>query len=194
MYFKVAIIQKQSNMSDDNCMPSLICHDDRDDDKLEELDAEIEDKIFDSYSHMLKDNLMPTINETNFDYILLEEEEEDDNELEDKISLEILNFQLDTEPPLTKKKRNRLKQSVGSFWETPWGMLISHPNVNNPRSKEGRMFRRRFRLPFPAFKLLLQLCKDYNIFDLKYETKPPIEAKLLGCLRILGIFHQNTNC
>jgi hypothetical protein len=58
--------------------------------------------------------------------------------------------------------------------------------VTNPNTKEGRMFRRRFRLPFPCFTLLLQICKDYNIFDMKYDTKPILEAKILGCLRILG--------
>ncbi len=39
-------------------------------------------------------------------------------------------------------------------------------------SYEHRLFRRRFRVPFPVFKYLVDLCKKYNIFD--------IELKLMG--------------
>ena len=93
-------------------------------------------------------------------------------------------LQLEDVPKI--KKRKRLMKNI-SFWDTPWGLLLSDPNVNNPKTKEGKLFRRRFRLPFPAYKLLLDICRSYNIFDMKYESmKPPIEAKILACLRILG--------
>ena len=54
-------------------------------------------------------------------------------------------------------------------------------------TKEGKIFRRRFRLPFEIFdKVLVPLCKEHNIFDNVGEDQIPIEIKILMCLRILG--------
>ena len=58
--------------------------------------------------------------------------------------------------------------------------------MTNPKSKEGKLFRRRVRLPYPLYKFFLKICGDYNIFGSIYTSKIPIECKLLGCLRILG--------
>jgi hypothetical protein len=116
-----------------------------------------------------------------------DDEDSAEEELEDSLISELFDYKQQDDPPFSKKKRNRFVKSGISFWETLWGQLISHPNVNDPNSYHGKLFRRRFRLPFPAFlTLLLKICRDYNIFDMKYETKPPLEAKVLACLRILG--------
>ena len=54
-------------------------------------------------------------------------------------------------------------------------------------TKERKLFRRRFRLPFEIFdKVLVPLCKEHNVFDTVGTDQIPIEIKILMCLRILG--------
>jgi hypothetical protein len=67
-----------------------------------------------------------------------------------------------------------------------------------PTSTEARVFRERFRMPFPMYLMLLSWVRGWYCYDL--ETNPtgvkecdacgtrmaPIELKILGCLRILG--------
>jgi hypothetical protein len=53
----------------------------------------------------------------------------------------------------------------------------------------GKLFRRRFRIPFPVFKdVLVPLCRDANIFGTSVEAyvRVPLEFKILVSLRILG--------
>ena len=112
---------------------------------------------------------------------------EEEIKLEDDLILRLLKMNEEDEAPASHKvKRRRTVIPQVNFWETYWGQLISHPNVNNPKAKEGKQFRRRFRLPFPVFQFLVKLCEEHNIFETIYTTKIPIEAKVLSCLRWLG--------
>jgi hypothetical protein len=85
-----------------------------------------------------------------------------------------------------KKKRAKHYIEKPDFFQTYWGQLISHPKVDDPKSKQGKDFRRRFRLPFPVFCDLVKLCKKFNVFNRVYESCILVEAKVLACLRILG--------
>ena len=86
------------------------------------------------------------------------------------------------------KKRQRLARfRCQDFTKTPWGLMISHPMVADPNSWEDNKFHRRFRMDFAMFsEFLLPLCKENNVFDMKYNSKIPIEIKILVVLRILG--------
>ena len=115
----------------------------------------------------------------------------DDNEesdIEERLCAEFLYEQLmgEQKKPNCLKRQRTIKDYVGEFWESQWGQLISNPNVGNPRTTEGRRFRRRFRLPFPLFQHLVELCARENIFQLLHRSPIPIEMKILSCLRILG--------
>ena len=101
-----------------------------------------------------------------------------------KIIAEQLIGRIDT-PSCFKRKRT-IKDYENAFWESTWGKLILNPNVENPKSIEGKRFRRRFRLPFPMFQYLVELCMRHNIFDLKNKSPIPIQLKILACLRILA--------
>ena len=89
--------------------------------------------------------------------------EEQERKAEEEFVTLLAQLQLEDAGGCGKKKRRRIENTI-DFWETQWGQLISHPNKNNPRAKEGKTFRRRFRLPFPVFQFLLKQCKDYNVF------------------------------
>ena len=114
-----------------------------------------------------------------------EDSTEEDEETEEFI-LRDDEINNDDEDELSPKRRKRVIGSCIDFWETTWGRMINHPNVMNPRTAEGKKFRRRFRMPFPVFQYLVKQCSDHNIFGTIYQTKIPIEAKVLGCLRILA--------
>ena len=91
------------------------------------------------------------------------------------------------EDPQPKPKKIRVRVPSVDFWSSPWGILISNPVVENPKSKEGKSFRRRFRVPFPLFKeILLPLCIQHQIFNSTRRSRIPVEAKILSSLRVLG--------
>jgi len=95
--------------------------------------------------------------------------------------------ELENEPPVKKTRTGRTNKI--DYWETPWGKLITCDRVMNIKTKEGKLFRRRFRIPFLLFKdALVPLCREYNIFDTKNENavRVPLEFKILYSLRILG--------
>ena len=67
-------------------------------------------------------------------------------------------------------------------------MLISDPTVKDPDSRLGKVFRRRFRVPFELFEYLVELTDRYNLFGHKLVSKLtiPDKFKVLAILRTLG--------
>ena len=84
------------------------------------------------------------------DFISAEGSEEDFTYAEEEILRTIQESQ-----PLARKKTRRRHSALVSFWDTYWGQCICHPDVSDPSTHEGRLFRRRFRLPFPVFTFLV---------------------------------------
>ena len=79
------------------------------------------------------------------------------------------------------------------WWSTPWGLIVLDPKILDIDTFEGKLFRRRFRIPGPFFlNYLVPECKRVNIFDSKLDkfgdpiTQIPIEIKILIALRILA--------
>lgn len=110
-----------------------------------------------------------------------------ENQLLELITQIIIENNISKQEPHTKKSRIRTSTDT-RFDDTYWGQLITEPDIlfRDISSKNGKLFRRHFRLPFRLFEHLAQLCKFHNIFNVKRESKIPVEAKVLACLRILG--------
>ena len=53
-------------------------------------------------------------------------------------------------------RRKRTRREATDYWQTPWGQLILNPNTRSIETSEGKLFRRRFRLPFPVYVKLLE--------------------------------------
>jgi len=98
------------------------------------------------------------------------------------------------QPPPKEVKRRTPREKDGDFWITSWGRRLLHPDTKNPKSTLGKLFRRRFRLPYPVFVDFVEQCKLHNVFDLKYQRFLPVELKILVCLRILGRDHTADDC
>ena len=79
-------------------------------------------------------------------------------------------------------------------WETVlWLQMITDPLVDDPTSREGKEFRRKFRVPFPVFKDIVSKCKETNDPIFNYgptviggQSSIPLELKILMVLRMLG--------
>ena len=93
---------------------------------------------------------------------------------------------------IAKPKRERFRWYIEGqrckdyMTQSRWGLLISNPLTNDPQSKQGKLFRRRFRVPFPVFLEMIQDCKDKKIFGRGKNSFIPVEIKLLCVLRMLG--------
>ena len=62
--------------------------------------------------------------------------------------------------------------------------------IQDPNSRLAKLFRRRFRVPYPLFQALLNMTidlgfKDYGV-DITGRSCVPLGSKLLGVLRVLG--------
>ena len=67
--------------------------------------------------------------------------------------------------------------------------MLRNMDIKDPTTNIGRLFRRRFRVPFPIYEeILVPRCRESNLFDVKSEdsTRIPLEFKILISLRILG--------
>jgi len=111
-----------------------------------------------------------------------------DSDFEDELFEELVKKDveefLNEDDAISKKKRQRYDEERVPFVSTNWSKLINKPQVWNPRSRIGKLFRRRFRLPFPTFVKLVDKCSHHNIFPPSRHL--PVELKVLTCLRILG--------
>jgi hypothetical protein len=100
-----------------------------------------------------------------------------------------------------RKKRSPLstpRDTKLDFLTSTWGKLLKKlsviPGGPSITSREGKLFRRRFRVPWAVFIDLLQKCKKKKLFgehslkrfDCSSSSICPYAIKLLGVLRILG--------
>ena len=146
------------------------------------IDKLTENLVETSYDGSYKlEEFLAIVKENLTDFTSTEGSEEDFSYAEEEILRIIQESQ-----PLAPKKIRRRHTTAMPFWDTYWGQTLCHPNVSDPKTHEGRLFRRRFRLPYPVFTYLVELCNRHNIFGSVYVSKIPIEAKILGSLRILA--------
>ena len=98
-------------------------------------------------------------------------------------------------PPKIRKveDRPRAKRVVVDYWAGPWGKMLKDPNLKLPGTRTERLFRRRFRVPYPVFcTLLAELREDVEgnwggrDATRLSERVVPLELKLMGALRVLG--------
>jgi hypothetical protein len=93
-----------------------------------------------------------------------------------------------------KKRRNRKHVKSGDCcWESTWGkmLILNRDLISDPTTREGKLFRRRFRVPFLVYCRLVYLSEENRYFECNESDSAghaavPIEMKVLGCLRALG--------
>ncbi len=74
---------------------------------------------------------------------------------------------------------------------THWMRMINDAHLRIPGTRAAKLFRRRFRMPFPSFEKLLAICRqpgwfDYGPVDVAGHPTAPLELKVLAVLRMFG--------
>jgi hypothetical protein len=77
--------------------------------------------------------------------------------------------------------------------DTYWMRLINQPDINDPRSRNAKDFRQKFRVPFPVFNQILDMCRMteescfvYAEKDCTGKSSIPLELKVLAVLRVFS--------
>jgi hypothetical protein len=104
--------------------------------------------------------------------------------LRDEELLEAIYNVIEHEDEVPRKRQRASRVSRGL---SLWGEMLASPDLQIEGSFCNKQFRRRFRVPFRLFQeVLVPMCKEANIFHMRYDSKVPLELKLMACLRILG--------
>ena len=86
-----------------------------------------------------------------------------------------------------KKRKINVIQRCTNLWETNWGKMLLNTATADIETWEGKKFRRRFRMDYRMFReVLVPMCKEINVFEMKISSHITIEFKILVALRILG--------
>ena len=90
-------------------------------------------------------------------------------------------------------RTKKLPKSPDPWQQVKWLQLISDPTVNDPTSRSGKDFRKNFRVQYPLFVKMVQMCKEtddplfnYSTTDAAGSPSIPLELKILAVLRTLG--------
>jgi len=118
-----------------------------------------------------------------FDYILVDDENDVDERAQmngDDVEDEFREYDTD----VSVKKRNTPKRM--KYWESPWGVMLKDPELNNPWSNKSKKFRLGFRVTFKLFEYIVQIIRDAKLYSNLRQGSVPLELKVLIGLRMLG--------
>ena len=94
-------------------------------------------------------------------------------------------------PPKRKRaKLTRREKFVNiDYTKTTWGMMIRNSSVKFPDNRFGEQFRRRFRVSFQLYEILVDICRDQNIFGIKNTAriKIPIKSSCFPAYEFLDV-------
>ena len=81
--------------------------------------------------------------------------------------------------PKIKKTRKVFERP--KYWESCWGKMLKREGIDNPCSKEGKLFRRRFRVPYRLFEGIVERARVWfpqHDCDVVGKPSGPIELKV----------------
>ena len=87
--------------------------------------------------------------------------------------------------------RPRRVEDQPNYAASDWGRMLKNDRIKDPLDRKGgKLFRRRFRVPYPIFIRLVQITRDSDWFSEKKNCAgrqaAPLELKILSVLRVLG--------
>ena len=88
-----------------------------------------------------------------------------------------------------KRVKKRTPKPRPDYDQSTWAIFMRDPDIRDPTSAAGKLFRRRFRVPYPLYQRLYQMCLEIGFEEKKDAAgRPgvPLQLKLLGVLRVLG--------
>ena len=93
--------------------------------------------------------------------------------------------------PRFKVFQQRIHERRPKYMESTWGRILTNPRFKDPSDRRGgKLFRRRFRVPYPMFEKLVEITRENHWFserpDCTGRPSAPLELKILAVLRVLG--------
>ena len=92
--------------------------------------------------------------------------------------------------PASVGKRKRKKRTPRFPLLSAWARFMKREGVDDPEHANGKLFRKRFRLPFPVYQKMLAKLEEHPDFvsspDAIGRQPAPLYLKVLACLRVLG--------
>ena len=103
----------------------------------------------------------------------------------------ILGIDVLSVPIVHVKKRRRFTYGRSDhYFTSDWWRLLHADDLNDPRSNNNKIFRRRFRVPVPIFHqivaMAVQLGFEMQPVDAIGQRGVPLQIQILGVLRVLG--------
>lgn len=86
-------------------------------------------------------------------------------------------------------KKSRSQHARPHYTQSCWYLMLQEPTISDPDSRIGKLFRRRFRVPYSIFQRLVGFATDWfphPATDVAGRPCVPVELKVLGFLRVLG--------
>ena len=85
----------------------------------------------------------------------------------------------------------RVYEGRPNYSASCWGRMLTNDRIRDPTDRKGgKLFRRRFRVPFPIFEQLVETTRKAGWFsegsDFAGNLAAPLELKILATLRVLG--------
>ena len=92
-----------------------------------------------------------------------------------------------------QRRSPKKNKDVDPWRNNAWLQLLQDNQVKDPKTRQGKDFRRRFRVPYPVFERIVQICRttgefifNYSPVDVTGQLSIPLELKILAVLRMLG--------
>ena len=90
-----------------------------------------------------------------------------------------------------KERKQRRWEGCPNNMMSTWGRMLQSERVTDPTDGKGwKLFRRRFRVPYPIFLQLVQMARASGEFteipDAAGNPVAPLELKILAVLCVLG--------
>ena len=115
--------------------------------------------------------------------------------LSEAVIIEVVRVLASTDVIRSHENRKRKRSAPVNLEETVWGRMLVNPSLRVAGSFVAKQFRRRFRMPYTLFAdIFVPLCVSKDIFQLKCNSRIPVEIRLLIVLRILGRGHTADDC
>ena len=68
--------------------------------------------------------------------------------------------------PRLKVFQQRAYKRRPKYMESTWGRILTDPQFKNPSDRrDGKLFRRRFRVPYPMFEKLVEIARENSWFS-----------------------------
>ena len=96
----------------------------------------------------------------------------------------VMMMEEETERDARTTFQNRHGAKRVDYSQTSWALMLARGHCQDINHKDGKYFRRRFRVPFQMFRKIVDLCRHYGWFP-ECHRSAPLDLKVLAVLRKL---------